>query len=100
MKSKTVATSGTAQTVTLAKAAADSTIKHAVVINHSATTAEVLYFTVAANGATPTTAVAEADDTIPVLPGQTVPVNVGSTDEVKVSIISASGTPKATVLGQ
>lgn len=98
-KSKTVATSTSAQTVTLAKAAQDSAMKYAVVVNLSGTTAEYVNFTVAVNGVAPTTAVVDADDVLVCPPGDRIPVAVGSTDEIRVSVIAASGTPKVVVLG-
>ena len=92
--SKTVTTSGTAQTVTLDTA----TIQNITIVNLSATAAEYVSCTVASRQA-PETAVVDANDTIPVQAGESVTFNVGPTADARASIIAASGTPKVAVIG-
>ncbi len=93
MKSKTV-TAGAAQEVVLD----GEVFTYVTIINLSVTDGEYVSVTTA-NGATPTTAVVDADDTIPVLPGAMLPIALnGRTSDTRVSIVSASGTPKICVI--
>ena len=99
MRAKHVTTSTTAQTVTLTNAAGDPSIRHLIVINTDAGATAAVYFTYATGGTAPTTAVAAADDTAIACAGlPAVPVLVGPTHEVKVSVIAASGTPAVSIL--
>ncbi|MCP5005403.1 MAG: hypothetical protein GY941_15920 [Planctomycetes bacterium] len=93
MKSKTV-TAGAAQTVTLT----GEVFTYVTIINLSVTNGEYVSVTTA-NGTAPTTAVVDADDTTPVLPGAMIPISLnGRTGDARVSLIAANGTPDICVI--
>lgn len=95
MKSKHVTlVAATAQTVTLT----GDTFQQLLIINVDGGATAPVYFTHATNGATPVTAVGAADDTMVASAGApAIPVDVGNSNEVQVSLIS-SGTPTVAVI--